>query len=62
MNNQQVNALLSALVFLTGAVLLSVEGANSYRSLGELTMGLGGLLLLVTWIRMNRGDGQGPNP
>ena len=62
MNNQQMNALLSALVFLTGAVLLSVEGANSYRSLGELTMGLGGLLLLVTWIRMNRGDGQGPNP
>ena len=62
MNYQQVNALLSALVFLTGAVLLSVEGANSYRSLGELTMGLGGLLLLVTWIRMNRGDGQGPNP
>ena len=62
MNNQQVNALLSALVFLTGAVLLSVEGWNSYRSLGELTMGVGGLLLLVTWIRMNRGDGQGPNP
>lgn len=62
MNNQQVNALLSALVFLTGAVLLSVEGWNSYRSLGDLTMGVGGLLLLVTWIRMNRGDGQGPNP
>jgi hypothetical protein len=62
MNNQQVNALLSALVFLTGAVLLSVEGWNSYRSLGELTMGVGGLLLLVTWIRMNRGDGPGPNP
>lgn len=62
MNNQQVNALLSALVFLTGAVLLTVEGWNSYRSLGDLTMGVGGLLLLVTWIRMNRGDGQGPNP
>jgi hypothetical protein len=62
MSNQQVNALISALVLLTGAVLLSVEGYNNYRSLGELTMAVGGLLLLVTWIRMNRGDGQGPNP
>lgn len=62
MNNQQVNALLSALLFLTGAVLLSVEGWSSYQSLGELMMGVGGLLLLVTWIRMNRADGEGPTP
>lgn len=62
MNNQQVNALLSALVFLTGAVLLSVEGWSSYQSLGELMMGVSGLLLLVTWIRMNRADGEGPTP
>ena len=64
MNNQQVNALLSALVFLAGAVLLSVEGpnGNGYLSLGELLMGVGGLLLLVTWIRMNRGDRENPTP
>jgi hypothetical protein len=62
MNNQQVNALLSALVFLAGAVLLSVEGWNSYKFLGELLMGVGGLLLLVTWIRMNRGDRENPTP
>lgn len=62
MNNQQVNALLSALVFLAGAVLLSVEGWNSYQFLGELLMGVGGLLLLVTWIRMNRGDRENPTP
>ncbi len=62
MNNGQVNALISALVLLTGAVLLSVEGYNNYRSLGELTMAVGGLLLLVTWIRMNRGDGEKSTP
>ncbi len=62
MNNGQVNALISALVLLTGAVLLSVEGYNSYQSLGELTMAVGGLLLLVTWIRMNRGDGEKSTP
>lgn len=62
MNNQQVNALLSALVFLTGAVLLSVEGWSSYQSLGELMMGVSGLALLATWIRMNRADGEGPTP
>lgn len=62
MSNQQVNALISALVLLTGAVLLSVEGYNNDRSLGELTMAVGGLLLLVTWIRMNRGDGEESTP
>ena len=50
MNNQQVNAL----VFLTGAVLLSVEGASSYRALGEMTMAVGGVLLIRAWFQMNR--------
>ncbi len=56
MKNFQVKALVSALLVLAGAVLLSGPSPNNYRSLGEVTMTGGGLLLLVTWIRMRRGD------
>ncbi|MDG1986134.1 MAG: hypothetical protein P8M11_16385 [Planctomycetota bacterium] len=54
MNNHQANALISALVFLAGAVLLSVNGYSAYETLGELTMAVGGVLLIMAWFRMNR--------
>lgn len=49
-NNHQANAL----VVLAGPVLLSVEGYNKDRALGELKMAVGGVLLIGAWFRMNR--------